>query len=45
MPFESHATVHQMITVVRGRLLPAADAIDCIRAAQGRYDAAQDAAQ
>jgi anthranilate/para-aminobenzoate synthase component I len=33
MVVESHATVHQMITVVRGRLRPDADAIDCIRAA------------
>jgi para-aminobenzoate synthetase len=33
MVVESHATVHQMITVVRGRLRPEADAIDCIRAA------------
>jgi para-aminobenzoate synthetase len=33
MVVESHATVHQMITVVRGRLREGADAIDCIRAA------------
>jgi para-aminobenzoate synthetase len=33
MVVESHATVHQMITVVRGRLRADADAIDCIRAA------------
>jgi len=33
MVVESHATVHQMITVVRGRLREDADAIDCVRAA------------
>src|SRR4051794_871738 len=33
MVVESHATVHQMITVVRGRLRDGADAIDCVRAA------------
>jgi para-aminobenzoate synthetase len=33
MVVESHATVHQMITVVRGRLRADADAVDCIRAA------------
>ena len=33
MVVESHATVHQMVTVVRGRLRESADAIDCIRAA------------
>jgi para-aminobenzoate synthetase len=33
MVVESHATVHQMITEVRGRLRDDADAIDCIRAA------------
>ena len=33
MVVESHATVHQMVTVVRGRLREGADAIDCIRAA------------
>ena len=33
MAVESHATVHQMVTVVRGRLRDDADAIDCIRAA------------
>jgi para-aminobenzoate synthetase len=33
MVVESHATVHQMITVVRGRLRDDADAIDCVRAA------------
>jgi para-aminobenzoate synthetase len=33
MVVESHATVHQMITVVRARLRPGADALDCVRAA------------
>jgi para-aminobenzoate synthetase len=33
MVVESHATVHQMVTVVRGRLSDDADAIDCVRAA------------
>jgi para-aminobenzoate synthetase len=33
MVVESHATVHQMVTVVRGRLREGADAIDCVRAA------------
>jgi para-aminobenzoate synthetase len=33
MVVESHATVHQMITVVRARLRDDADAIDCVRAA------------
>ena len=33
MVVESHATVHQMVTVVRGRLRDSADAIDCVRAA------------
>jgi para-aminobenzoate synthetase len=33
MVVESHATVHQMITVVRGRLRDGADAIGCVRAA------------
>src|ERR671933_1867912 len=33
MVVESHATVHQMITVVRARLRDDADALDCIRAA------------
>src|SRR4051794_17769299 len=33
MAVESHATVHQMVTVVRGRLRESADAIDCVRAA------------
>ena len=33
MVVESHATVHQMVTVVRGHLRENADAIDCIRAA------------
>jgi para-aminobenzoate synthetase len=33
MAVESHATVHQMVTVVRGRLRASADAIDCVRAA------------
>ena len=33
MVVESHATVHQMITVVRGRLRDDADAIDAVRAA------------
>jgi para-aminobenzoate synthetase len=33
MVVESHATVHQMITIVRGRLRPDADALDCVRAA------------
>jgi para-aminobenzoate synthetase len=33
MVVESHATVHQMVTVVRGRLREGADALDCVRAA------------
>jgi para-aminobenzoate synthetase len=33
MVVESHATVHQMVSVVRGRLRETADAIDCVRAA------------
>jgi para-aminobenzoate synthetase len=33
MVVESHATVHQMITVVRARLRADADAVDCVRAA------------
>jgi para-aminobenzoate synthetase len=33
MVVESHATVHQMVTVVRGALRQSADAIDCVRAA------------
>jgi para-aminobenzoate synthetase len=33
MVVESHATVHQMVTVVRGRLRDGTDAIDCVRAA------------
>jgi para-aminobenzoate synthetase len=33
MVVESHATVHQMVTVVRGRLRDDADALDCVRAA------------
>jgi para-aminobenzoate synthetase len=33
MIVESHATVHQMVTVVRGRLREGSDAIDCVRAA------------
>jgi para-aminobenzoate synthetase len=33
MVVESHATVHQMVTVVRARLRDDADAIDCVRAA------------
>jgi para-aminobenzoate synthetase len=33
MVVESHATVHQMVTVVRGRLREGADAIDGVRAA------------
>jgi para-aminobenzoate synthetase len=33
MVVEPHATVHQMVTVVRGRLREDADAIDCVRAA------------
>ena len=33
MVVESHATVHQMVTEVRGRLRDGADAIDCVRAA------------
>jgi para-aminobenzoate synthetase len=33
MVVESHATVHQMVTVVRGRLREGCDAIDCVRAA------------
>jgi para-aminobenzoate synthetase len=32
MVVESHATVHQMVTVVRGRLREDAAAIDCVRA-------------
>jgi para-aminobenzoate synthetase len=33
MVVEPYATVHQMVTVVRGRLRQGADAIDCVRAA------------
>jgi para-aminobenzoate synthetase len=33
MVVESHATVHQIVTVVRGRLREGCDAIDCVRAA------------
>jgi para-aminobenzoate synthetase len=33
MVVESHATVHQMVTEVRGRLRDGAGAIDCVRAA------------
>jgi para-aminobenzoate synthetase len=33
MVVEPYATVHQMVTVVRGRLRESADAIDCVRAA------------
>ena len=33
MVVEPYATVHQMVTVVRGRLREDADAIDCVRAA------------
>jgi para-aminobenzoate synthetase len=33
MIVEPYATVHQMVTVVRGRLREGADAIDCMRAA------------
>jgi para-aminobenzoate synthetase len=33
MVVESYATVHQMVTVVRGRLRESADAIDGVRAA------------
>ncbi|HZC29541.1 MAG TPA: aminodeoxychorismate synthase component I, partial [Gaiellaceae bacterium] len=33
MVVESHATVHQMITVVRAKLRDGADALDCVRAA------------
>ena len=33
MVVESHATVHQMVTVVPARLRDGADAIDCVRAA------------
>jgi para-aminobenzoate synthetase len=33
MAIESHPTVHQMVTVVRGRLRDDADPIDCVRAA------------
>jgi para-aminobenzoate synthetase len=33
MVVEPYATVHQMVTVVRGRLHEGADAIDCVRAA------------
>ena len=33
MSVEPYATVHQMVTVVRGRLREGSDAIDCVRAA------------
>ena len=33
MIVEPYATVHQMVTVVRGRLRDGSDAIDCVRAA------------
>jgi para-aminobenzoate synthetase len=33
MVVEPYATVHQMVTVVRGRLREGSDAIDCVRAA------------
>jgi para-aminobenzoate synthetase len=33
MVVEPYATVHQMVTVVRGRLRQGSDAIDCVRAA------------
>jgi para-aminobenzoate synthetase len=33
MVVEPYATVHQMVTVVRGRLREGADALDCVRAA------------
>jgi para-aminobenzoate synthetase len=33
MVVESHATVHQMVTVVRGRLREDRDVLDCVRAA------------
>ena len=33
MSVEPYATVHQMVTVVRGRLREGCDAIDCVRAA------------
>jgi para-aminobenzoate synthetase len=33
MVVESYATVHQMVTVVRGHLRERADALDCVRAA------------
>ena len=33
MIVEPYATVHQMVTVVRGRLREGADALDCVRAA------------
>jgi para-aminobenzoate synthetase len=33
MIIEPYATVHQMVTVVRGRLREGSDAIDCVRAA------------
>jgi para-aminobenzoate synthetase len=33
MVVEPYATVHQMVTVVRGRLSEGSDAIDCVRAA------------